>query len=128
VTDEEWEQRRKRVILAAFQTGRPVFAGSDGALHYADGDHEQLAADVGVTKEPIPQATALAIRARRVSRWAFVTSSIAAAANVGVGFWHPWQFGVAAVCGFSAAVWYRVNQRQRAASRGADARDRGAAR
>jgi hypothetical protein len=58
VTDDDaWEQQRKRAILAAFQTGRPVFADTDGEMRYADGDHEPLAADVGMPKTPLPNAT-----------------------------------------------------------------------
>jgi hypothetical protein len=56
VTDDEWEEQRKRAVLAAFQTGRPVFADTDGAMRYADGDHEVLADDVGVAKTPLPVA------------------------------------------------------------------------
>jgi hypothetical protein len=64
MTDEEWEQRRDRAIAAAFQTGRAVFADSEGQLRYADGDCELIAADVGVIENPpvksplpLPRAT-----------------------------------------------------------------------
>ena len=33
-----WDRQRERAILAAFQTGRPVLADSEGAMHYADVD------------------------------------------------------------------------------------------
>ena len=152
MTDDEYEQRRKRAILAAFQTGRPVFADSEGELRYADGDRAPLAVNGGdshaagrarqqlklaaigyvnarsVPKTDVPRATALAIRAHRATRWAFVTSIVAAVANTIVGLWHPWQLAVAAVCGVSAAVWYRVHRGQRALLRGADAQDPGATR
>lgn len=128
MTDDEWEKQRVRAVMTTFQTGRPVFADTDGDLRYTDGDRERIPADVGVAKQPVPRATALATRAHRASRWAFVASSVAAVANAIVGLWHPWQLAVAAVCVFSAAVWYRVNQRQRALLRGADAQDPGATR
>lgn len=50
MTDDDWEKRRNRSILAAFQTGRPVFGDTDGVLRYADGDGEPLPDDVGVPK------------------------------------------------------------------------------
>jgi hypothetical protein len=34
MTDDEWDLKRNRAILAAFQIGRPVFADSDGELRY----------------------------------------------------------------------------------------------
>jgi len=119
VNDDEWDKRRDRAILAAFQTGRPVFADTDGELRYVDGIGEQVPADVGVTKQPVPRATVLVIRAERASHWAFVTSIIAAIANTISAFWHPWQLGVAVVAAGSAVLWRRVNQRQRTALRGA---------
>lgn len=75
MTDDEWERQRKRVILAAMQTGRPVFAGSDGELRYADGDHEALADDVGVPKAPIPKVTVRLTWWARVRRWFGVRST-----------------------------------------------------
>ena len=56
MTDEEWEEQRKRAVLAAFQTGRSVFADTDGVLRYADGDHEALADETGVPQTPLPDA------------------------------------------------------------------------
>jgi len=47
MNDPEWDKQRERAIWAAFQTGRPVFADSDGELRYADGDGEPVAQDVG---------------------------------------------------------------------------------
>lgn len=64
--DDEWKRRRNRAIAAAFETGRPVFADSDGTLRYADGACEALPADVG------EQTTVAAPREswwRRVKRW-----------------------------------------------------------
>lgn len=79
MTDEEWEQLRDRAISAAFQTGRAVFADSNGQLHYADGDRESIAADVGVVeeslvkeppaKESLPRATVRMSWRSRVKRW-----------------------------------------------------------
>lgn len=79
MTDEEWEQRRDRAISAAFQTGRPVFADTDGKLRYADGDREPIAADVGVVedspakeppvKESLPRAPVWTSWWSRVKRW-----------------------------------------------------------
>ena len=58
MTDDDWEKRRDRSILAAFQTGRPVFGDTDGVLRYADGDGEPLPDDVGVPRGEVPKATA----------------------------------------------------------------------
>jgi hypothetical protein len=72
VTDDEWERQRQRSILAAFQTGRPVFGDSDGVLRYDDGDREPLADDVGVPKAALPAVTAVATKLSwwtRVKRW-----------------------------------------------------------
>lgn len=119
MTDDEWEQRRNRAILAAFQTGRPVIADSDDVMHYADGDHETLADDVGVPKTALPRVTALAVRAERASHFAFVTSAIAAVANTICGLlWYPWQLVAAVALAGSAIVWWRINRHQRALSRG----------
>lgn len=56
MTNDEWEKLRIRSIMAAFQTGRPVLADSDGQLRYTDSQREQVAADVGVEKQAIPRA------------------------------------------------------------------------
>ena len=119
MTDDEWEKQRSRAVLAAFQTGRPVFADTDGELRYADGTGEQLPTDIGVEQQPVPRATALAVRAERASHHAFIASVVAAIANGIAAFWHPWQLTCAVVFVGSAVVFHRVNQRQRAASRGA---------
>ena len=70
----EWDKQRERAILAAFQTGRPVFADSDGELRYTDGAGEPVADDVGVPKEDLPQAATVAHRSSlswwtRLCRW-----------------------------------------------------------
>ena len=67
--DDEWEARRQRAILAAFQTGRPVFADSDGEMHYADGAKEPLADEVGVPQTPLPGAQAKVTWRARLRRW-----------------------------------------------------------
>lgn len=67
--DETWEKQRVRSILAAIQTGRRVFADSDGVLRYADGDREPLADDVGLSKEPLPLAKVKLSLWSRVWRW-----------------------------------------------------------
>ena len=116
MTDEEWEKQRTRAVMAAFQTGRPVFADTDGELRYADQARERLPADVGVSKHLVPRATALAVRAERASHLAFVTSVAAAIANAVSGLlWYPWQLVCAAVFVGSAVVFRRVNQQQRVA-------------
>jgi hypothetical protein len=119
VNDDAWDKQRSRAILAAFETGRPVFADTDGDLRYVDGTGERVPEDVGIAAQPFPRATALAIRAERASHWAFVTSIIAAIANTVTAYWHPWQIGVAVVCVGSAVVWCRVNRHQRAGLKGA---------
>lgn len=50
MTDEEWGRRRDRAISAVFQTGRSVFADTEGELRYVDGDREPLADDVEVPR------------------------------------------------------------------------------
>lgn len=66
---DDWESRRDRAILAAFQTGRPVFADSDGEMCYVDGDGERLADDVGVPQTPLPDAVVKVSWWSRVRRW-----------------------------------------------------------
>ena len=124
MTNEEWERQRIRAIMGAFQTGRPVFADTDGELRYGDGDREKVAADVGVTAQPIPRATALAIRAERASHYAFVTTVIAAIANTISAYWRPWQLAAAVVCVGSAFVFRRLNQHQRSRIHAAEAEER----
>lgn len=120
MTDEEWEKQRTRAVLTAFQTGRPVFADTDGVLRYTDGAKETVPTDVGVGEPPVRQATALAVRAERASHVAFITSAVAAIANAISGvLWHPWQLVWAVVFVGGAVVFRRLNQQQRAASRGA---------
>jgi len=119
VTDDEYDQHRNRAILAAFQTGRPVLADTDGVLRYTDGAKETVPADVGVGKPPVPRTRALAVRAERASHMAFVTSVVAAIANAVSGFlWNPWQLVCVVMFVGSAVVFRRTNQLQRAASRG----------
>ena len=69
MTDDEWEKRRSRAVLAAFQTGRPVFADTDGVLRYTDGAKEPVSDNVGVARQPVPQATARTSWWTRVRRW-----------------------------------------------------------
>ncbi len=57
MTDDEWQRQRERAILGAFQTGRPVFADSEGVVRYTDGAGEPVADDVGRAKLPIPAMT-----------------------------------------------------------------------
>jgi hypothetical protein len=115
VTDEEWEKQRARAILAAFQTGRPVFADSEGEMRYVDGNGERLPDEVGVPQAPIPKATMeVARRAARASYLTYIASVVAAIGNAYAGLWHPWQFAIAVVFVFNAFLWRRINQRQRA--------------
>lgn len=58
MTDDEWELKRNRAILAAFQSGRPVFADSDGELRYVDGEADPIPDEIGVTQEALPKANA----------------------------------------------------------------------
>ena len=75
MNDPEWDKQRERAIWAAFQTGRPVFADSDGELRYADGEGEAVAQDVGLPKEEdSSQTTAVGHRSgpswwTRLWRW-----------------------------------------------------------
>jgi hypothetical protein len=67
VTDDEWKQRRKHAFEAVFQSGRPVFADSEGAFHYADGGREQLSDSAA--ELPIPELTPPPPWWARVIRW-----------------------------------------------------------
>ena len=122
MTDDAWEKQRQRAVLAAFQTGRPVFADTDGELRFVDGAKELVPADVGVPKAPVPRATVLAVRAERASHWAFVSTVIVAVANGIAAIWHPWHLALVVVFVGCAVVWRRVNQQQGAQLR-ADVRD-----
>lgn len=57
MNDEEWERQRQRSIMAAFQTGRPTFADSDGVLKFADGSEEPVGDDIGWSGAGVPPAT-----------------------------------------------------------------------
>lgn len=112
MTDEEWDKQRHRAILAAFQTGRPVFADTEGVLRYADGSKEPLAADVGIV-HPASPATECAMRAERASQLTYVLSVIAAFMNgVMAVLWNTWQVVPAVVLAICAVIWYRINRRQ----------------
>jgi hypothetical protein len=113
VTDDEWDKQRSRAVMAAFQTGRPVFADTDGEVRYVDGDREKLPEDVGVPKAPVSRAAVELRRASRASLWAARTSIIAAIGNAIVGYWRPWEFAVAGVCVISTVLWMRVHRGQR---------------
>lgn len=52
----DWEKYRSRAIMTAMQTGRPVFADSDGVMRFADGDKEPVGDDVGWTGAGVPAA------------------------------------------------------------------------
>lgn len=114
MTDDEWEQKRQRVIMTVFQTGRPVFADTDGEMRYVDGDREELPDDVGVARAPLPRATPTIYgRAMRASRFAYVGSIVAGVTNAVVGFWHPLYYAFAVAALLSALVWRRVHHSQR---------------
>lgn len=66
MNDDEWEKQRSRSIMAAFQTGRPVFGDSEGVLKFADGDQEPVGDDVGWTGKGVPPAT---VQPKKVSFW-----------------------------------------------------------
>lgn len=69
MTDDEWEEQRKRAILAAFQTGRPVFADTDGEMRYVDGDREPLKPHVGGPAQLIPTVKVQISWWARLRRW-----------------------------------------------------------
>lgn len=125
MTDDDWEEQRNRAILAAFQTGRTVFADTEGELRFADGNQEAVPQDVGLARQPIPQAQQLAKRAERASRFAFGMSLVAAITNCIAAIWNPWQLALAAVFGSCAFVWHKVNRSQRLANKAAAVDDRG---
>jgi len=110
MTDDEWELKRNRAVLAAFQSGRPVFADSEGQFRYIDGEGEPLAN--GVPMEKLPRAKLALRKAARASYWAAVTAIVAAIGNGILGFWRPWNFVAAVVLLISAGFWFRVRRRQ----------------
>lgn len=113
MNDDEYELHRNQAILAALQTGRPVFADNEGELRFVvDGAGEPLPADVGIIKQP-SQAD-LARRAERASRLTYVVSAVAALANAVMVHWNTWQIAPAIVLGGCAVIWYRINCHQRA--------------
>jgi hypothetical protein len=61
---DDWDKYRSRAIMTAMQTGRPVFADSEGVMRFADGDKEPVGGDVGWTGQGVPVATV------KVSWWA----------------------------------------------------------
>ena len=113
MNNDEWEKQRQLAISAAFQTGRPIFADSDGKMHFADGDREAVPATLGDEVVRHPQLS-IYTKAMRASRAAFVASIVAAGINVVAGFWHPWCFAVAPVWLLSSLGWHRFHRRQRA--------------
>jgi hypothetical protein len=120
VTDEEWEKQRTRAVMAAFQTGRPVFADTEGELRYTDGSHERVPANVGTEASvSVARGTGGLPRAARASRRAYVASIVAAIGNAIGALWHPWQIAVAATFVASALIWRHVHRGQRALLRGA---------
>ena len=114
LTDDEWEKQRSRAILAAFQTGRPVFADTDGELRYVDDDRKALSDDVGIPRRPVPRVAVLIAKASRASYWAMVSSAVAAILNTVLGIWREslWYLGAGIVTAISTALWYRVRRSQ----------------
>lgn len=112
MTDDEWDKQRSRAIMAAFHTGRPVFADTDGELRFVDGGGEKLSDEVGVPKSPVPSACVQMRRAARASLWAARMSIVAAVTNAVLGYWRPWYFAAAIGCVVSAAIWFRVRRGQ----------------
>ena len=114
MNDDEWKARRDRAILAAFQTGRPVFADTDGELRYDDGDRELLDAEVGVPRAPVPKAVVQLARAARASHQAAIASDIAVIVNVLAGVWFGSTlfYAAAGVASISAVIWYRLRRHQ----------------
>ena len=111
MTDDEWELKRNRAILAAFQTGRPVFADSDGEMRYIDGDGESLP-EAGVPMEKLPRASLALRRAARASYWAAVTAAVASFGNAILGIWRSWHLVAAIVLALTSVLWFRVRRRQ----------------
>jgi hypothetical protein len=52
MTDEEWEQHRNKAIMAAFTSGRTVFADTDGEMKYYD----DAGGEVVEKQQPLPKA------------------------------------------------------------------------
>jgi hypothetical protein len=72
MTDDQWQKQRARAIWTAFETGRPVFADSDGELRYVDGDREAVTASPGAVPPAIPQVCEVPVKRlwwHRVWRW-----------------------------------------------------------
>jgi hypothetical protein len=111
VSDAEWELKKNRAVLTAFQTGRPVFADSEGELRFVDGDGEPVPDDLG---EPVvvPRAQAALRKAARASHWAAVTAGFAAACNAVLGYWRSWHFIAAILLAGTALFWLYVRRSQ----------------
>lgn len=113
MNDDEWKKKRERAMAVTFQTGRPVFADTDGEMRYADGDREPLDA-YGKSGTLAPESRLPYTRAMHATRAAFVSSIGASALNVIAGIWHPWCFVSAAMMLSSALIWRHVHRGQRA--------------
>jgi hypothetical protein len=68
MTNAMWEQQRKFAIAAAFQTGRPVFADSEGELRYADFNSE--------AELPVPELSKSPTWWTRAIRWLLTFSRL----------------------------------------------------
>lgn len=112
MTDDEWELKRNHAILAAFQSGRPVFADSEGELRYVDGAGEAVPDEVGVSTHGMPRAKLAFRRAARASYWAAATSGVAAIGNAVLGFWRSWHFVAAIVLALTTVLWLHIRRRQ----------------
>ena len=112
--DDEWEARRTRAILRALQTGRPVFADTDGEMRYGDGAGERLADEVGVPRAPVPEAVVQMARAARASHRAAIASDIAVIINLLAGVWldSAFFYVAAGVASISAVIWYWLRRSQ----------------
>jgi hypothetical protein len=114
VSDAEWELKKNRAVLTAFQTGRPVFADSEGELRFVDGDGEPVSVpdEAGVPVEKLPRAKVALRKAARASYWAAVTAGFAAACNAGLGYWRSWHFIAAILLAGTALFWLYVRRSQ----------------
>lgn len=56
MSDPDWEARRSRAVMAAMQTGRPVFVGADGIMRFGDGAQEPVGDELGYIGKWVPIA------------------------------------------------------------------------
>lgn len=126
MTDDEWQRHRSSAISAAFLTGRPVFADTDGTLRFADGDREPVPAHVSTvtahvfSSAPRPSKPSIYAKALRATRFAMGISIVMALCEGIAAFLCPreyarrsWDLAAAVLLLCAAVAWRRILRKQR---------------